>query len=527
MSYSPKDLIFEQEGRDKLKRGISQITNAVKSTLGPLGKTVLMESANHTQGMTVTKDGVTVAKAIDLEDPVENLAVRMMKEAADKTASSAGDGTTTAIVLTEALIRYGMKLIEEGENINTSELIREIKILTDQIIKDLSKASKKVTKRTLKDVATVSANNSPEIGKLISDTYKELGPNGVLTVEKSINESTYYEVTNGIKIQRGYTSPLFINNQRKDECILEDVHILITDTEIQSLLEIENILKPIINQKKKLLIIGNCSTNVINTLAANVVQNNLSLCNIIPPSFGYKTNELLTDIALAVGGKYFSESQGDDLSLLDMSSLGFAKKIIIGKDKSVIIKKELEDEEKLIERIAELKVQGKSNALNKNEKDFVLERIANLCGSVGVIYVGANSEIEQKEKFDRIEDAVCAVRSALEEGILPGGGVALLRIGEKLGDGDASDILYNTLCTPLEQILINAGEDVKEIRDKICNCAGVPENFGYNVKTKEFGDMFKMGIIDPAKVTKNALINAVSVATTILSTNAIVTMKRK
>ena len=307
MSYSPKDLIFEKEGRDKLKKGINAITDAVKSTLGPLGKTVLIESPEHTHGITVTKDGVTVAKSIFLEDAVENLAVKMMKEAADRTATSAGDGTTTAIVLTEAIIRHGMDAIERGENINTTELIKELNDTVKQIVKNLSKSSKKVSDKTLRDVATVSANNSIELGKLISEAYKELGKDGILTVENSQTEETYYDITKGIKIERGYTTRLFANNERNDECVLDDVHILITDTEIQSLLEIENILRPLIKEKKKLLIIGNCTQNVINTLGANKVQNNLAICNIIPPSFGYKTNELLTDIALSVGAKYFSE----------------------------------------------------------------------------------------------------------------------------------------------------------------------------------------------------------------------------
>ena len=526
MSYSPKDLVFDQEGRDKLKKGINAITNAVKSTLGPLGKTVLIESPEHTHGITVTKDGVTVAKSIYLEDAVENLAVKMMKEAADRTASSAGDGTTTAIVLTEAIIRNGMNAIEGGENINTTELIRDINETVKGIIKNLDKVSKKVNSKTLRDVATVSANNSAELGKLISDAYKELGKDGVLTVENSQTEETYYEITKGIKIERGYTTQLFANNERNDECVLDNVHILVTDTEIQSLMEIENILRPIIKEKKKLLIIGNCTQNVVNTLGANKIQNNLAVCNIIPPSFGYKTNELLADISLSIGAKYFSESQGDDLSLLTMDSLGFAEKIIVGKEGTVIVTSNEKQNEEIGERINQLKDQHKKTSLNKYEKDFILERIANLTGSVGVIYVGANSDIEQKEKFDRIDDAVCAVRSALEEGILPGGGLALLREAEKLGDGISNDILYNSLTAPLEQILTNAGDDVKKVRDSICSCASAPVNYGYNVKTKEYGDMFKMGIIDPAKVTKNALINAASVATTILSTNAIVTMKR-
>lgn len=522
---NPKELSFDQEGRDKLLSGITKISKAVKSTLGPLGKTVLIESQNHTSGITVTKDGVTVAKSIDLEDAVENLAIRMMKEAADRTATSAGDGTTTAIVLTEAIVKEGMRLIQRNPEVNTTQLVRDINSLTDDVIKSLTKSSKKVTGKTLRDVATISANNDPVLGRMIANAYKELGNDGILTVENSKTEKTYYEVTKGIKIDRGYSSKLFINNHRNDECILDDVYVLMTDMEITNILQIENILKPIINQNKKLLIIGNCSNNVTNTLAANVVQNNLKLCNIIPPSFGYKTNELMSDIALAIGAKYFSESQGDNIGMLKMEDLGHADKIIVGRDTTVIMNNE-ESSKDAKARIEELKVQ-KENSKEKKDRDFISERIALLSGAVGVIYVGANSDIEQKEKYDRVEDAVCAVKSAIEEGILPGGGVALLRCGEQLDDGDAADILYGALCAPLEQILTNAGDNIKEIRDKICQCANVPYTEGYDVKNKKFGNMYKMGVIDPAKVTKNALKNAVSVATTILSTNAIVTMKRK
>jgi len=522
---NPKELSFDQEGRDKLLSGITKISKAVKSTLGPLGKTVLIESQNHTGGITITKDGVTVAKSIDLEDSVENLAITMMKEAADKTATSAGDGTTTAIVLTEAIVKEGMRLIQRNPDINTTQLIRDIKIISDNIISTLGKSSKKVTGKTLQHVASISANNDSVIGKMISDAYKELGNDGVLTVENSKTEQTYYEVTKGIKIDRGYSSKLFINNHRNDECILDDVYVLMTDMEITNILQIENILKPIINQNKKLLIIGNCAQNVTNTLAANVIQNNLKLCNIIPPSFGYKTNELMSDISLAIGAKYFSESQGDNIGMLTMEDLGHADKIIVGQSSTVIMNSD-DSSNDALNRIEELKVQKENNS-NKRERDFISERIALLSGAVGVIYVGANSEIERKEKYDRVEDSVCAVKSAIEEGILPGGGIALLRAAENLEEGNANDVMYGALVSPLEQILTNAGEDVKEIRDKICSCANVPVNFGYDVKNKVFGDMYKMGVIDPAKVTKNALKNAVSVATTILSTNAIVTMKRK
>jgi len=512
------DLFFDQEGRKKLISGIEKISRAVKSTLGPLGNTVILESQLHTRGLTVTKDGVTVAKAINLQDPVENLAVRMVKEAADRTATSAGDGTTTAIVLTEAIVVEGMRLIQENPSINVSELVREMVSISDSVIKMLTKRSKKVTGRTLRDVATISSNNDKDLGRLVSDIYKEVGKDGVVTVENSQTSDTYYEVTNGIKIDRGHTSRLFINNQKNDECILDDVYILATDLEINSILNIENILKPIIQGNKKLLIIGQCSQNVINTLGMNVVKNGLKLCNIIPPQFGYKTKELMSDIALSVGAKYFSEDTGDDLSLIQLSDLGHAQKVVVSSTQTVIIRDDNRSND-VDDRISELK-EARDRSQKKSERDFINDRIASLSGGVGVVYVGGDSDIEQKELYDRVEDAVCAVRSAIEEGILPGGGSALLHFSEDVMkmDSVASQIIGMAMKAPFEQIVKNAGKMYPSVANEFGD--------GWDVKNDEYGNMYKMGVIDPAKVTKNALKNAVSIATTILTTNAIITIKR-
>ena len=517
--YIPKDLSFDEDAREKLISGISKISNAVKSTLGPQGQTVLIESTQHTQGLTVTKDGVTVAKSVFLMDPVENLAVRMMKQASEKTANTAGDGTTTAIVLTEALVKAGESHI--GENENTIQVVREIRKEGDKLLADIAKESVEVTDDMLEDIATISANNDSEIGGIIADAYRKVGHDGIVTVERSQTDKTYAEVTNGIKVDRGYTSPMFINDHRKDECILDGVKILVCDTEITNILQIENVLKPIINGGDKLLIIGNCSGNVINTLAANVQRNGLKFCNILVPSFGYRSHELMQDIALSVGAKYFSESTGDDLSLIRMEDLGYADKIIVGKDSTIIIKDNQITEE-ISKRVDELREQQEI-LTNKAERDFVNERIASLVGGIGCIYVGATSDIEQKEKFDRVDDAVCAVRSALQEGIVPGGGLLLDRLANKYkGDSTKNKILRATLRAPLAQILKNAGLDSTSIYAK-----KLKKNEGYNVVTGEYGDMFEMGVVDPAKVTTQALTNAISVATTILTTNAIITHARK
>ena len=523
IGYNPKKLNFGQEGREKLINGIEQIASAVKSTLGPMGNTVLIESEHHTHGITVTKDGVTVAKAVDLIDPVENLAVRMMKEAADRTAASAGDGTTTAIVLTEAIVKAGMSLIEKDEN--KTEVLRELVKETEKVIENLKRKSRKVTKGRLKDVATISANNDPTIGNIIASVYKSIGINGIVTVDKSQTAETYYETTNGIKVERGYQSHLFINNHEKDECVFEDTHILVSDAEISNLLQIENVLKPIINEGRKLLIIAPCSNNVINTLAANKLKRDLKVCVISPPSFGYKQHELMQDIALSVGAVYYSEKTGDDLSLISFHDLGFAKRVVVGRDDTVIIKDSDVVDEEVDERVAQLK-KAHANAVKKADKDFILSRIASLTGGIGVIYVGGNTDLEQKELYDRVDDAVCAVRSALEEGILPGGGLALFKesLNYEEGHSIVDKIMYQALRAPMVQIQVNAGADLDNIHFEKLKYSDY--NYGYNAKTGEYDNMFDMGVIDPLKVTRSALQNAMSVAVTILSTNAIITMAR-
>jgi chaperonin GroEL len=421
-----------------------------------------------------------------------------------------------------------MELMER-HNSNSTEVVRLLREKVEEIINDLNKKARKVTGKRLLDVATISANNDKELGKLITDTYNAVGLDGIVTVERSQTSETYAEITNGIKVDRGYTTPLFINNHKKDECIMEDVHILVCDAEINNILQIENILKHIVQNNQKLLIIGECSQNMINTLAANVMKNGLKFCNITPPNFGYKKHELMQDIALAVGATYFSEKTGDDLSLVLPKDLGHAAKIVVGKDSTVIITGQDMSQE-CATRVEELRQQQQITK-KKADRDFINTRIASLAGGIGCIYVGGDSDIEQKEKFDRVDDSVCAVRSALQEGILPGGGLALWRLAPELPNGDtvvddeivANGILHASLRAPLKQIMTNAGldaESIMSVEDLI------DDTNGFDVKNEKYGDMYKMGVIDPLKVTKNALINATSVATTILSTNAIITHAR-
>jgi chaperonin GroEL len=517
MSYSPKDLQFGEDARVKLIKGVTTMSKAVKSTLGPHGNTVLIESQQHLHGLTVTKDGVTVAKSIELLDPVENLAVRMMKEASDRTSTQAGDGTTTSIVLTEALVQAGLKHIKPTDN--RTKVLRELVELSEGVIKDLTSSSTEVSDDMLTDIATISANNDGVIGGIIADTYKEVGKKGIVTVERSQGSITYSETTMGLKIDRGYSSLMFVNNQKKDECIMEDVLVLVADVDLSNVLQIEEILKPIIRDGKKLIVIAPCAAGFVNTIAANVVKNNLKMCIIPPPNFGYKKNELMQDIAISVGATLFSEATGDDLSHIQMSDLGHIQKCIVGKDSTIFINSTVRDNQAVIdERVAQLEG-AYEDSNNKVDREFIKSRIAALTGGIGVIYVGGNTDLEQKEVYDRVDDAVCAVRSALEEGIVVGAGKALYDITVD-SSTIAGKILSESLSAPLYQILHNAGLDASEVyrNDK--------KGEGLNLKTGEFGDLLKMGVIDPLKVTRCALQNAVSVAVTILSTNCIITMAR-
>tara|TARA_R110000796_G_scaffold113618_1_gene225370 strand:- start:2368 stop:3927 length:1560 start_codon:yes stop_codon:yes gene_type:complete len=510
-----KQVHLGDSGQEKLRAGIKKIAGAVKSTLGARGRTVLIESENHVGGITVTKDGVTVAKSINLYDPTENLAVMMIRQAAEKTATMAGDGTTTSIVLAEAIIDAAQEYIDGSTNV--TEVIREINSIAERIDAHLKKKSKKVSGKRLRDVATISANNDRKVGEMIAGAFEEVE---MVTVENSMNSDTYVDIVKGMRIERGYTSKYFITDQKKQECVMENPYVLITDHEISNLANIEEILKPIVAQNKSLLIIGELSQNVLNTLNVNALQGKIKVCNIIPPNFGYRKKELLEDLAIALGGTYFSDDTGDDLSVVQMGDLGRAAKIVVRKDMTVIMQSEemgdtITDHVEVLKKVVWVTEQ-------REERDFLQERIANLSGGIGVIHVGALTDIEQKEKRDRIDDAVCAVQAALEGGILPGGGIALLNCIPMVDDsGPASRIVRSALFAPFNQILENAG------LDGLSKMAGFKEDgVGYDVKNDRVGDMIKMGIIDPANVTRNALENAVSVATTIMSTSSIITNVR-
>jgi chaperonin GroEL len=519
-----KQLFFEDDARNKLISGIEKLSKAVGSTMGARGRTVLIESENVIGGVTISKDGVTVAKSINLYDPLENLAVKLVREAAEKTVLAAGDGTTTAVVLTEALIKSAMKEMKEDSNVVA--VTREMQRIKDLLINELDTASQKVSGKTLIDVATISANNDKGIGKLIASTYKAVGKNGIVTVENSNNHETYADVIKGMRIDRGFTSNYFINDQKNQQCVLDNPLVLITDSEITNLMSIQRIFAKAIETKRPLLIIAELSQASMATLNMNVAKGIIKACHIVPPNFGFKKQTIMSDLAVALGGTYFSESTGDDLQLITPDDLGTAEKIIITQDTTTIIGKRNEAVKSLLAELNEnLKVETR-----KTEVKFLRERISSLSGSVGVIYVGADSDIEQKEKRDRVDDAVLAVAAAIEQGILPGGGTALMSSFSRLENpraevstGLAMKIMHSAMFAPFERINSNAGIKLEDSDYIICSDGST----GIDVRDGELCNMIESGIIDAAKVTKSALSNAVSVATTILMTDAAITNVRE
>lgn len=494
--------------KDRLLSGVDKIAVAVGSTMGAMGRTVLLESENHVGGITVTKDGVTVARGITLEDPVENLAVTLMKQAAEKTAMTAGDGTTTSIVLAYAIID---EFIASGREAIASEM-RALKKDAEQIIENLKKLAIPVTSESLLHVATISANSDTEVGELVASVFGKVGGSGVVTVERSNSGKTYFEISEGLRISRGWVSPYFINDKKKSEANLDNPYILVSDREIQSLQSIEHILTAVISQSKSILIIGEVSAHALSALNMNVAKGVIKAAVILPPQFGYKKKELMRDIAAATGAKYISDDVGDDFGLVSHLDLGRASKAIVGRESTVLV---LDDSALAKQRVEEIKSMDEPN--DEGDKKFRDERIATLNGSVGVVYVGAQTDIEQKEKYDRVEDAVSATKAAIEEGILPGGGYALLLASM---DMDEDNIMANAVTAPFYTILENAGYDGDHINTIFEEY--MKDGKSFNPVTEEFGDMLDMGIADPLKVTRSALENAVSVATTILSTKAII-----
>lgn len=502
------------EGRKRLITGIKKMSDAVGSTLGPMGRTVIIESMDHTRGLTVTKDGVTVAKSIDLKNPIENLAVMMLKQAASNTASDSGDGTSTSVVIADAMLTAGMEVLKDGADVTTT--LREVKRVTDLIATKLKENATPMSDELLGAVAGISANNDAKIGGIIADVFKDMGPDGIVTVENSMTSETYFDTTKGLKIDRGYMSPGFVNDAERDECVMENVHILMSDMELTAFGPLTKLFEEVVKNGLSLLIIAPCSVGFLNTLVANKMKGALKgICAIQPPHFGERMKDLMSDIALATGGVFYSENSGDNLHGVTIEDLGRAERIVVSRE-ATIMKLSEETSDDVAQRVEQLKA---------SVDPFAKKRVATLLGKMGVIYVGGDSDIEQKEMYDRVDDAVCAVQSALEEGVLPGGGVALIEclryVNTICDDANAKYILTSGLEAPMSKILSNGGIEYDSVE-----VSKRSKGWGLDMKSGVVGDMIEMGVIDPAKVTRTALVNAMSVATTILGTDAIVTIMR-
>ena len=519
-----KEIKFKEEARQKILKGVQTLADAVKVTLGPKGRCVILDKSYG--GPHITKDGVTVAKDIELEDKFENMGAQMVKEVAGKTADKAGDGTTTATVLAEAIYTEGLKNVAAGAN--PMDLKRGMERGLKAVVAELEKRSKKVeTTQEIEQVATISANNDPEIGKLIAKAIERVGKDGTLTIEEGQGFETSLDVVEGMNFDRGYLSAYFMTNAETQECIFEDAFILIFDKKIGGIKEMIPILQAVAETGKPLLIIAeDVEGEALATLVVNKIRAGLKVCAVKAPGFGDRRKAMLEDIAILTGGEVISEELGIKLEAVTIQQLGRAKKVVVKKDDTTIIEG-MGSKEKLKGRIEQLTRQI-NEATSDYDKEKLQERRARLVGGVAVVRVGAATEVEMKEKKDRVEDARQATAAAIAEGILPGGGTALVRCLPVLKalvdtlDGDVKtgvQIIARALSSPLRQIAYNAGQEGAIILQHV---EKLTENMGYNALTGEFVDMIKTGILDPTKVVRTALENAVSIAALLLTTEAIV-----
>jgi chaperonin GroEL len=478
--------------------------------------------------LTVTKDGVTVASSINLYDPEEDQAVKMVRQAAQRTAVVAGDGTTTSIVLAEAIINETDKVMKDSD-LSITEVTRHIENLTKDVVKRLTKRSKKLTGGRLVDVASISANNDRKLGRLIADGYKHVGKSGLVSVAHSKTSETHLEKIDGVRIDRGYSSKNYITDHKRGESVLESPLVLVTDMEIPSVKNILPIIEYCINKGRPLFIIGEMNIAASAAIEYNVVNGKIKACSIVPPSFGYRREEMMKDICDITGATFISEKLGNDWNAITPSMMGSIDKVITSSSMTVLVNETKNEATlKLIDKLdEEIKSEDVQSA-----KEVLMERLSCISGKAAIIHVGGESDIEIKEKKDRVDDSVFATRAAVEEGILPGGGVALLRESEniKINNDDpnelaAANILQEAMAQPFRQIIINAGLDDYEIGTNVSSNDDLYQ-YGFNVKDRKYGDMYKMGVIDPSKVTKSSLTNAVSVATTILMCDTVITNMR-
>jgi chaperonin GroEL len=518
-----KNILFDVDAREKLKRGVDTLANAVKVTLGPKGRNVILDKKFGAPA--ITKDGVTVAKEIELKDPIENMGAQLVKEVASKTADSAGDGTTTATVLTQAIFNAGLKYVAAGAN--PMDLKRGIDKAVEAIVAHLKKQSKTIdNSKEIAQVATISANNDSEIGKMIADAMEKVGKDGVITVEEAKGTETEVKVVEGMQFDRGYLSPYFVTNPDKMEAELERPYILITDKKISSLKDMLPVLEQVAQSGRPLLIIAeDVEGEALATLVVNKLRGTLRVAAVKAPGFGDRRKAMLEDIAILTGGTVISEERGYKLENATIEYLGQAEKVTIDKDNTTIVNGAGKSED-IKARINQIKAQIETTT-SDYDREKLQERLAKLSGGVAILYVGAATEVEMKEKKDRVDDALHATRAAVEEGIVPGGGVALVRAiealeGLKVENEDQQlgvNIIRTALEAPLRTIAANAGAESSVVVQRVMEGKG---DFGYNAREDKFENMIAAGIIDPTKVTRLALENAASIASLLLTTEAVV-----
>ncbi|MDO6491864.1 MAG: chaperonin GroEL [Cellulophaga sp.] len=520
-----KDIKFDIEARDGLKRGVDALANAVKVTLGPKGRNVIISKSFGAP--TVTKDGVSVAKEIELADPLENMGAQMVKEVASKTNDLAGDGTTTATVLAQSIVKEGLKNVAAGAN--PMDLKRGIDKAVEAIVEDLAKQSKKVgdSSDKIKQVASISANNDETIGELIAQAFGKVGKEGVITVEEAKGTDTYVDVVEGMQFDRGYLSPYFVTDSEKMVAELENPYILLFDKKISAMKDLLPVLEPVAQSGKPLLIISeDVDGEALATLVVNKLRGSLKIAAVKAPGFGDRRKAMLEDIAILTGGTVISEERGFSLESATLDMLGTCEKVAIDKDNTTIVNGS-GDAATISTRVNQIKSQIETTT-SDYDKEKLQERLAKLAGGVAVLYVGAASEVEMKEKKDRVDDALHATRAAVEEGIVAGGGVALVRAkavlskikAENADEETGLQIVARAIEAPLRTIVENAGGEGSVVVAKVIEGKG---DFGYDAKSETYTDMLKAGIIDPKKVTRVALENAASVSGMILTTECALT----
>ncbi|ASS47666.1 MAG: chaperonin GroL [Candidatus Fluviicola riflensis] len=519
-----KQIYFDVEAREKLKKGVDALANAVKVTLGPKGRNVVI--GKKFGAPQVTKDGVTVAKEIELKDPIENMGAQMVKEVASKTADIAGDGTTTATVLAQAIITAGLKNVAAGAN--PMDLKRGIDKAVAEVVRNLKALSKEVGSDNdkIKQIATISANNDETIGALIAQAMKVVGNDGVITVEEAKGTETEVRTVDGMQFDRGYLSPYFVTNTDKMIAEMEHPLILIYDKKISNMKELLPVLEPVVQNGKSLLIIAeDVDGEALATLVVNRLRGSLKIVAVKAPGFGDRRKAMLEDLAILTGGQVISEERGYTLENTTMDMLGTAEKIEIDKDNTTIINGAGE-KEAIQGRVKQIKAQMESTT-SDYDREKLQERLAKLAGGVAVLYIGAPTEVEMKEKKDRVDDALAATRAAVEEGIVPGGGVALIRSIANLEKmkGDNEDettgiaIVTRSVEEPLRQIVANAGGEGAVIVQKVREGK---DDFGYNARTEQYQNLYEAGVIDPTKVTRIAIENAASIASMLLTTECVI-----